>query len=322
VIDRRTFLAGTGVVVLGAPLAVQAQQAGKIYRIGVMFVGSVGPHEYLDAFRQGLRELGWIEGKNIELEIRAAEGKYERLPAIAAELVRLNVDLIFAPNSPTVDAAKNATGNIPIVMAAVTDPVGRGFVGSISRPGGNVTGLTMVDEEISGKQLQLLKEVIPKAARVSVLRTRTGTSKELEEAGKALKVQLQVVVVTSREELDDAFPAMVRARSEALLVVPAPLFIVHRIRLVELAAKARLPTMFGAKEYVEVGGLMAYGANVLYNYRHVAVYVDKILKGAKPADLPVEQPTKFELVINLKTAKALGLTIPPSLLGRADEVIQ
>jgi ABC-type uncharacterized transport system substrate-binding protein len=320
--DRRTFLASTGAVLLAAPLAAEAQPAGKIYRIGVMFVGSVGPHEYLDAFRQGLRELGWIEGKNIELEIRGAEGKYERLPAIAAELVRLNVDIIFAPNSPTVDAAKNATGNIPIVMAAVTDPVGRGFVGSISRPGGNVTGLTMVDEDIFGKQLQLLKEVVPKAARVSVLRTPTGTLKELEGVGKALKIQLQVVVVRSREELDDAFPAMVRARSEALLVVPTPLFIVHRTRLVELATKARLPTMYGAKEYVEAGGLMAYGANVLYNYRHAAVYVDKILKGAKPADLPVEQPARFELVINLKTAKALGLTIPQSLLLRADEIIE
>jgi putative ABC transport system substrate-binding protein len=321
-VDRRTFLAGTGAVLLAAPLAAEAQQAKKVYRIGVMFVGSVGPHAYLDAFRQGLRELGWIEGKNIELEVRAAEGKYERLPEIAAELVRLRVDIIFAPNGPTVAAAKNATTDIPIVMAAVTDPVGRGFVGSISRPGGNVTGLTMIDEDLSAKQLQLLKELVPKVSRVSVLRTEAGAPKELEAAGKSLKIQLQVLVARSREELDDAFSAMVRARSEALLVVPTPLFILHRTRLAELATKVRLPTMYSAKEYVEVGGLMAYGANVLYNYRHVAVYVDKILKGAKPADLPVEQPTKFELVINLKTAKALGLTIPPSLLGRADEVIQ
>jgi putative ABC transport system substrate-binding protein len=208
------------------------------------------------------------------------------------------------------------------VMAAVTDPVGRGFVGSIPRPGGNITGLAMVDEDLFGKQLQLLKELVPKVSRVSVLRTEAGTPKELEEAGKSLRIQLQVLVVRSREELDDAFPAMVRARSEALLIVPSPLFILHRTRLAELATKVRLPTMYGAKEYVEVGGLMSYGANVLYNYRYAAVYVDKILKGAKPANLPVEQPAKFEFVINLKTAKALGLTIPSSLLGRADEVIQ
>jgi putative ABC transport system substrate-binding protein len=320
--DRRRFLLTSLAGAFATPLAAEAQQAGKMYRIGVMFVGSAGPHVYLDAFRQGLRELGWMEGKNIELEVRAAEGKYERLPAIAAELVRLRVDIIFAPNTPTVVAAKKATTSIPIVMAAVDDPVGRGFVGSLSRPGGNITGLTMQEQDIFAKQLQFLKEVVPKVSRVSVLQTQVDTAKGLEEAAKSLRIQLQVLTARSREEFDDAFSSMVRGRADALLVVPTPLFLLHRTRLVELAAKARLPTMHGAKEYAEAGGLMAYGTNYLYNYRHAAVYVDKILKGAKAADLPVEQPTKFELVINLKTAKALGLTIPPSLLGRADQVIE
>jgi putative ABC transport system substrate-binding protein len=320
--DRRRFLLTSLAGPFVPPLAAWPQQSGKVYRIGVMFVGSAGPHVYLDAFRQGLRDLGWIEGKNLELEIRAADGKYERLPAIAAELVRLKVDLIFAPNGPTVVAAQNATTSIPIVMAAVGDPVGRGFVGSLSRPGGNITGLTMQEQDIFGKQLQFLKEVLPTVSRLFVLRTQADTPKELEEAARLLRIQLQGSAARSREELDDAFSSMVRARANALLVVPTPLFLLHRTRLVELAAKARLPTMYGAKEYAEAGGLIAYGTNYLYNYRYAAVYVDKILKGARAADLPVERPTKFELVINLKTAKALGLTIPTSVLARADQVIE
>jgi len=287
-----------------------------------MFVGSVGPHVYLDAFRQGLRETGWIEGKNIELDIRAADGKLERLPAIAAELVRLKVDVIFAPNGPTVEAAKNATTSIPIVMAAVSDPQAKGFVSSLSRPGGNITGLTMQEQDIYPKQLQLLKELVPNISRVSLLRPQSDVPKELEAAARVLRIQLQAVAARSRDEFEDAFSTMVRGRSDALFVVPTPLFLIHRIPLVELSAKARRPTIYGAREYAEAGGLMSYGTNYLYNYRYAAVYVDKILKGAKPAGLPVEQPTKFELVINLKTAKALGLTIPPSLLQRADQVIE
>jgi putative tryptophan/tyrosine transport system substrate-binding protein len=276
----------------------------------------------LDAFRQGLNELGWVEGRNIELEVRAAEEKHERLPTIAAELVRLRVDIIFAPNTPTVAAAKNVTTSIPIVMAAADDPVGRGFVGSLSRPGGNITGLTMQEQDILTKNLQYLKEVVPNASRVFVLQMRAATATELEEAATSLRIRLQVVTTRSREEFDDAFASMARGRADALLLVPTPLFLLHRARLVELAAKARLPAIYGAREYAEAGGLMAYGTNYVYNYRYAAVYVDRILKGAKTSDLPVEQPTKFELVINLKTAKALGLTIPPSLLARADQVIE
>jgi len=320
VIDRRAFL-GT-LALLAAPLGVEGQQAGKVYRIGIMFVGSVGPHAYLDAFRQGLRESGWIEGKNIELEVRAADGKLERLPGLAAELVRLKVDVIFAPNNPTAEAAKTATTSIPIVMAAVGDPVGKGLVGSLSRPGGNVTGLTMQEQDINAKQLQLLKELVPRVSRVSLLGIQDDTPKDLEAAAKLLRIQLRAVAARSREEFEGAFSTIAREGSDALLVVPTPVFFLYRTPLVALSAKARLPTMYGAKEYAEAGGLMSYGTNYLYNYRYAAVYVDKILKGAKPGDLPIEQPTKFELVINLKTAKALGLTIPPSLLQRADQVIE
>jgi putative ABC transport system substrate-binding protein len=320
VIDRRTFLAGTGAVLLAVPLAAEAQQAGKVYRVGVMFVGSVGPHAYLDAFQQGLRELGWIEGKNLALEVRAAEGKYERLPGIAAEFVQLKVDAIFAPNGATVAAAKNATTSIPIVMAAVSDPVGRGFVSSLSRPGGNITGLSMQEHDTFAKQIQLLKEVAPKASRISVL--TLAMPKEGEDVAKLARVQLQILAPQSREEFDGAFASMLSGRSDGLVVMPSPLFFLHRTRLIDLAAKGRLPTIYGGREYAEAGGLIAYGANTLYNYRRAATYIDKILKGTKPADLPVEQPTKFELIINLKSARALGLTIPPSLLGRADEVIQ
>jgi len=319
--DRRTFLAGTGAVLLAAPLTAEAQQAGRVYRIGVIVVGSVGPNAYFDAFRQGLRELGWVEGKNIKLEVRVADGQYERLPAIAAELVRMKVDTIYAPNSPTVVAAKNATTSIPIVMGAVSDSVGRGLVSSLARPGGNITGLSMQEQDTFAKQLQLLKEVVPKASRISVL-TLAPLPKEAEDAAELARVQLHVLAPQSREEFDEAFSSMVRGRSDALVVMPSPLFFLHRTRLSDLAAKVRLPAIYGAKEYAAAGGLMAYGANYLYIYRHAASYVDKILKGAKPADLPVEQPTNFELVINLKTAKTLGLTIPPSILARADQVIE
>jgi putative ABC transport system substrate-binding protein len=323
--DRRRFLAGTGAVLLASPLAVEAQQPGKVYRIGMMIGSSLSTSAHLvEAFRQGMRELGWVEGKNVELEIRAADGKFERFPAIVAELLHLRVDIIVAPTMLATKAAKNATSTVPIIMVVASDPLGQELVGNLARPGGNITGLSLMATEILPKQLEILKEAMPQAARVSVLRNgpALGAVKELEGAARLLRIELQVLTAGSPEEIGDAFPAMIRGRSDAFLVVSDPVFYLHRKRLAELAMKARLPGMFPVQEYVEAGGLMAYGASFRYNFRRAAVYVDKILKGSKPGDLPVEQPTKFELVINLKTAKALGLTIPPSLLGRADEVIQ
>ena len=325
-IDRRSFIAGSGAVLLTAPLGAEAQQPGKVYRIGWMIGSSVSASAPLiDAFKQGMRELGWVEGKNIEYEIRAAEGKLERLPAIAADLLRLKIDLFLTPTTAATRAARNATTTIPIVMVIPSDPLGAGLVDSLARPGGNVTGLSGMGMEIGSKQLQILKETVPPASRVSVLLTTSGPNAvrvELERAAKALGIQLQVLAARGPEEFDGAFSAMIRGRSQGLIIDSPPVYFLHRKQLAELAVKARLPAMFGSREYAEAGGLMAYGASFADNHRRAAVYVDKILKGAKPADLPVEQPTKFELVINLKTAKALGLTIPPSLLGRADEVIQ
>jgi putative ABC transport system substrate-binding protein len=324
-INRRTFLAGTGTVLIAAPLAAEAQQLGKVYRVGMMFGSSIPTSAHLvEAFRQGMRELGWVEGKNIEYEVRAAEGKFDRFPAIVAELLRRRVDIIVAPTTLATRAAKSATSTVPIIMVVASDPLGQGLVGNLARPSENITGLSLMATEILPKQLEILKEAVPQAARVSVLRNgpSLGSVKELEGAAKQLRVELQVLTARSVEEIDGAFPAMVRGRCDAVLVVSDPLFYLHRTRLAELAVKARLPGIYPEQEYVEAGGLMAYGASFRYNFRRAAVYVDKILKGAKPADLPVEQPSKFELVINLKTAKALGLTIPPSLLGRADEVIQ
>jgi putative ABC transport system substrate-binding protein len=325
VIDRRTFLAGTSAVLLAAPLAAEAQPTKKVYRIGWMIGSSIAASAHLvDAFKQAMRELGWVEGKNIEYEIRAAEGKFERFPAIVTELLRLRVDLILAPTTVAARAAKKATSTVPIVIVVTADAVQSGLIESLARPGGNITGLTLMTRETQAKQLEILREAIPKAARVSVLRNgaAAGSVQELERAARLLQIQLQLLMARSTEEIEDAFPTMIRGRSDAFLVVSDPLFYRQRTQLAELAAKARLPGMFPVREYVEVGGLMAYGESFAHNHRRAAVYVDKILKGAKPADLPVEQPTKFELVINLKTAKALGLTIPPSLLARADEVIQ
>ena len=325
-IARRTFLAGTGAVLLSTPLAAEAQQPGKVYRIGVMQVSppSTSPH-LLDALRQGLRDLGWVEGKNIEFEILATEGKSDRIPPIAAELVHRRVDVIIVSVRPLAEAAQKATSTIPIVMVVVGDPVGAGLVESLARPGGNITGLSIMTRELTAKGLQILKEAIPRTSRVSALQSWAGrgpVAEELEGAAQFLGIQLQVVVAQSPEAFDEAFSTMIRGRSDALLVHSDPMFFLHRARLVELAAKTRLPAIFSASEYVQAGGLMAYAPSFVNNYRRAAVYVDKILKGAKPADLPIEQPTNFELVINLKTAKALGLTIPPSLLARADQLIQ
>jgi putative ABC transport system substrate-binding protein len=329
-VDRRAFITIVGGSILAAPRVAQGQQAGKIYRIGYLSGGSstAAPH-LVEALRQGLRELGWIEGQNIIIEYRRAEGRSERLPDLAAELVRFKVDTIVAPAIQDAAAAKNATGTIPIVMVVVTDPVGTGLIASLARPGGNITGLSFsVGVETYGKALGLLKETVPKIRRVAILWNPANPSqslaiREVKGAARSMGVQLQLLESRGPSEFDGAFAVMAKERRpEALLVVSDTLFILHRTRLAELAARHRLPAVYASREYVDTGGLMSYGASLADSYRRAATYVDKILRGAKPADLPVEQPTKFELVINLKTAKALGLTISPSVLGRADLVIE
>jgi putative ABC transport system substrate-binding protein len=268
-----------------------------------------------------------VEGRNIAIEYRWAEGKVERLPAFAVELLGLKVDVIVAVSTPDALAARKATRTIPIVFVTAGDPVDSGLVAGIARPGGNVTGLSLLAPEIVARQLQTLKEAVPKASRVAVLSNSANPNtpllvKETEAAARSLGVRLQLLGVRGDDAFDSAFSAVTKERPDALFVLFDPLLFLHRTRIVEFANKNRLPAMYAHREFAEVGGLMAYGADLRDNYRRAAIYVDKILKGAKPADLPVEQPTKFELVINLKTAKALGLTIPQSLLQRADEVIQ
>jgi putative ABC transport system substrate-binding protein len=326
-VNRREFISGATLALLAAPLPGEAQPPGQVHRIGYLSAPTRASVEHvLQAFLRALRELGWVEGQNLIIEYRWAEGKVERLPDLATELVRRKVDLIVAPAGSAALAAKNATSSIPIVMIFPSDPVGSGLVASLRLPGGNVTGTTYTpSEEIFGKQLQLLKETIPHASRVAFLRNPAAIPRglrEVEAAARSLGVRLQSLEARGPEEFDRAFAAMTRERAEALLVVADSTFLTHRARLAELGAKSRLPTMYGAREHVEAGGLMAYAVNMADFIGRAAIYVDKILKGAKPGDLPVEQPTKFELIINLKTAKALGLTIPPSLLLRADEVIK
>jgi putative tryptophan/tyrosine transport system substrate-binding protein len=318
--NRRTFVIGLGAVLAAAPFAVEGQQAGKVPRIGVL--GAL-----FDALRQGLREFGYVEGRNIAIEWRDAQGRQERYPEAAVELVRLKVDVIVAIGTPATLAAKNATSKIPIVMTLVADPVGAGLVASLARPGGNITGLTSISSELVGKQLELLKGAIPEVSRLAVLRNPGNQSHPLmltqaDAAGRAAGVQLQIMDARSPDELDASFSAMKGKRPGALLVLADAMFFEQRTRIADLAVKSRLPTMFQGKETVEAGGLMSYGVSVPDMVQRVASYVDQILKGANPADLPIEQPAKFELVINLKTAKALGLTIPPSLLLRADQVIE
>jgi putative ABC transport system substrate-binding protein len=330
VIDRRTFLAGTGAVVLAVPLPAEAQQAGKVYRIGYMSVVSRQSAEPLMViFLRALRDLGWIEGRNVLVEWRWADGKVERLSGFAAELAKLNVDLIVAPQSDSALAAKRATRKIPIVHVVAGDPVADGLVTSLARPGENVTGLTATPSpEIVGKRLELLKTATG-AARVAVLWNPARhypyvdlALREVNAAARVLGVQLQVLEARGPDQFEPAFAAMVRGQADALLAFEDSMFWLNRGRLAELEAKHRLPTMHDLREFVKAGSLMAYGPDLADLFRRAATYVDKILKGAKPADLPVEQPTKFELVINLKTAKALGLTIPPSVLGRADQLIE
>jgi putative ABC transport system substrate-binding protein len=330
--ERRTFMAMlTGGIVV-APFAAGAQQAAKVARIGYLSAANLAARLHLqEAFLQGLRDLGYVEGRNVVIEYRDAEGKFERLPALAAELVALKVDVIVAATgTPTVLAAKRATSTLPIVFAYAADPVTSGLVTSLARPGGNVTGLSNLTPDLVGKCLEQLKQAVPGVSRVAVLwqpgalgeRTEKDMLKEAEVAARALGVRPQFVEARGPADFDRAFSDMTQARAGALTVLPSSMFVNERRRLVDLAAKNRLPAVYPWREFVDAGGLMSYGPNVADLFRRAATYVDKILKGAKPADLPVEQPTKFELVINLKTAKALGLTIPQSLLGRADEVIQ
>jgi putative ABC transport system substrate-binding protein len=327
VFQKSPFLCGLTLGMLGLPVAAEAQQAGKVPRIGFLFYGSPGPSPELDAFRQGLRELGYIEGQNITIEYRFAGGRVGQLPELAAELVRLKLDVIVTPGTPASVAAKQATSTIPIVFAGVADAVGAGLVADFARPRGNITGLTGISAELGGKRLELLKEVAPKASRVAVLfnpadRSNVLVLKELQESAPALRLTLQPLGVRGPGEFEGAFVAMSRKRAHALFGAAGILTTEHRKAVVDLAAKSRIPAMWGERQFVEAGGLMSYAVNFYDQVRRAATYVDKILKGAKPGDLPVEQPTKFELVINLKTAKALGLTIPQSLLLRADEVIQ
>jgi putative ABC transport system substrate-binding protein len=325
--DRRRFLLTSLAGALAAPRAAETQQAERVPRVGVLLLAD-SAQAVVDAFRQGLRERGYVDGQTIAIEVRYAEGKEERFPDLASELVHLKVDVIFATVAAAVRAAKHATTAIPIVTA-VNDPVAAGFVASLGRPGGNITGLSMMSPEVVGKQLELLRQVVPEIARVAVLTNpaNPGSAPQLRHAevvARALGMRLQPLEARSPGEIDSAFAAMTRKRAGALLVLLDPTLAraPQRERIAELAARSRLPAMYALRLHVEAGGLMAYGADVFDLYRRCGVYVDKILKGAKPGDLPIEQPTKFDLVINLKTAKALGLTIPPSLLARADQVIE
>jgi putative ABC transport system substrate-binding protein len=311
-----------------APLAAEAQEAGKTYRVGYM--GNSSPSlesNLVDAFRRGLRDLGYVEGQNIVVEYRWAEGQYDRFPQFATELVRLPVDVIVTAGTPGTLAAKRATTTIPIVMAVAGDALGAGLVSSLARPGGNVTGLSTLLPELEGKRLELLKEIVPKLARLAVLTNPTNpftaiALKDTQVAAQGLRVRLQLVEVRAPEEFDRAFATITSARPDALTIIADRFLLTYRKRIVDFATKARLPAIYPYWEFVEDGGLLAYGPSYPAMFQRAATYVDKILKGAKPADLPVEQPTKFELVVNLRTAKALGLTIPPPLLIRADQVIQ
>jgi len=313
------------VVLLAVAVMAEAQQPTKVPRIGVLQATNA-PFQH-EALLQGLREFGYAEGKNIAIEYRSADGQLERLPELAAELVRLKVDVIVAASNPAIIALKKATQTIPIVMTVVADPVGAGFIASLARPGGNITGLTNIAEQLSGKRLELLKEINPKIARVAVFRNPTIPThavlwKETQDASQVLGLKVLPLDIQGPDEIERAFGAMVKEHAEALIVLPQPVTSSKQEHIVELAAKNRLPGMYPFADDVEAGGLMAYGPSRADLWRRGAVYVDKILKGRKPVDLPVEQPTKFEFVINLKTAKLIGLTIPPNVLARADKVIK
>jgi len=324
-VERRAFLGAVTGSLLAAPLAAEAQQRGKVWRIGVLSTAD-GPE--WEAFRQALRALGYVEGQNMFIEYRWHAGKFENLPALAADLVKLNVDVIVTAGPQPTRAARAATASIPIVFVTVGDPVGLGLAESLARPGGNITGFqTLVQGGFGGKQLELLKEAVPTIVRVAVLMIPSNPLHRpyLEETGAAadaLKLKLHVVEARTADDLDKAFEAAVRERADAMHVYGDSITFLHRKRVADLALQSRLPTIYLFKPNVEAGGLMSYGPSEPDMYRRAATSVDKILKGAKAGEIPIEQPIKFEFVINLKTAKALGLTIPPSLLARADQVIQ
>jgi putative ABC transport system substrate-binding protein len=327
--DRRTFLGTLAGGLLAAPLAAEAQSAERVWRIGYLGGGSRKPLVPLvEALESGLRELGYVEGRNVVFEHRFADGRLERMPDLAAEMVRIQLDVIVASN-PQVVAVKQATTTIPIVMVSVPDPVDRGLIASLARPGGNITGLSLTaTTEHWGKRLQLLREISPRASRVAALWApsvpgRAADLQRTEEAARQLRLTLLPVPVRDADDIENSLGVMAKARAEALIVVGADSFTLNgRHVITARAARLRLPAIYPLREFVEAGGLLSYDASLREQFRRAATYVDKILKGAKPGDLPVEQPTKFELVINLKTAKALGLTIPPSLLARADQVIE
>jgi len=326
--NRRRLIIVMFASLLGVPLASLGQQPAKVARIG--FLEASTPSAIaarVEAFRQGLRDLGYVEGKNVVIEYRYAEGNFDRLPALAAELVRLNVNVIVTGGPTAIPAAKAATTAIPIVMAFDTDPVGSGFAASLAKPGGNITGLSTLAPELSAKQIELLKEIVPKLARVAVLGTasRPGSAhalREVENAAKALKVQVQFQDVVDPKGIDAAFLAARKGGADAVLVLGSPLFNANRTELTELASKSRYPVIYDRAEFVEAGGLMTYSVSLADLARRAATYVDKILKGAKPGDVPIEQPTKFDLVVNMKTAKALGIKIPNSVLAQATRVIE
>jgi len=323
---RREFITLLGSAAAGWPLAARAQQSGKIRAMGLLSPASRSP-SVVPALFDALAELGWIEEKNLVVERRYAENRLERLPELAAELVRLNVEVIVATGTLGPLAAKRATSTIPIVMTAAGDPLGSGLVASLARPGGNVTGISLMAPDLGGKRLELLKELLPRLARVAVLWNAANpyaaiVFKETQAAGRTLGIEVQSLEVRGPDDFDGAFDTARKQRPDALITVEDPLTFSHQKRIADFATGQQLPSLYGFREFVVAGGLMSYGANVADLFRRAASYVDKILKGAKPADLPVQQPTTFELVINVKTARALGLEIPPTLLARADEVIE
>jgi len=326
--NRRTFIAGASMVV-AAPLGARAQPAGKIPRVGIIHMGPAGSvPQFVEAFNQGMRERGYIEGRNVIFERRFGEARTERVREAATELVQMKVDVIVIATDQGIAAVRQQTRTIPIVMANSTDPVGTGFVASLARPGGNITGMSAMSPELSGKQLELLREVVPGLARVAILwnpdmRGAVLNYTATESAARALRLQLQSVEATHADQLEQAFSAMTAARAEALMVpLPNPVAFLARQRIANFAQRNRLLVISSTRDFAEAGGLMVYGVSIADQWRRAATHVDRILKGAKPGDLPVEQPAKLELVVNLKTAQTMGLTIPYSLLQRADHVIR
>jgi putative ABC transport system substrate-binding protein len=325
--DRRRFLITMLGRALAGPLAAEAQQARKVWRVGYLEYAYPTHARDLEAFRQRLREFGYVEGKNLVIESRVADSSFERLRALAVQLVALKLDVIATSGNATISALMQATKTIPIVMISSGDPVGAGLVSSLAHPGGNVTGLANLGEGLSAKWLELLTQTAPGITRVGVLMVPNTPAhatylRDIQSAGQRTGIAILGVDVRGRDDIAGAFTALTKAHAQGLIVLPNPVTLTHQAQIVELAAKHRLPAMYPWPEFTEAGGLMAYSTNRTEMYRRAAAFVDRILRGAKPADLPIEQPTKFELVINLKTAKALGLTIPPSLLLRADQMIE